>query len=250
MVGTAFFVSPDGHALTARHLVEQRDAIRLMGGRDAVLEAGIPILSPELRNRFVPVSFEILDEDAPNDLLLGRVVPNPLAPQEGHLSLEGRPVRTLCRSVRFCNHSVRDGDAISLTGFPLQLPVPVTMSGAIATAAAFDEDLGARGPGGGPLLRERFWADLEAHPCSSGAPAYSVHDGGVIGVCIAGRLLDVCDQREQPVHLDVRPSADYMDGRRQLLQSAGLTVITPVRFALDLLNRHRVTPRFCRSRRS
>jgi hypothetical protein len=74
---------------------------------------------------------------------------------------------------------------------------------------------------------EVYLADMQANPNNSGGPVYRIEDGSVIGVCKARRLSAVVDQRDHAV---------VVDGDRELLQDAGLTVIEPARDVVNLLN--------------
>jgi S1-C subfamily serine protease len=87
---------------------------------------------------------------------------------------------------------------ISVSGFPLEIPVLVTTTGWLATRLFIDEK-----------QRFLYLADVQVNHGNSGGPAYRDSDGAVIGLVV-----------------EYRPAPEG---------NSRLTVIVPIRRVLDLL---------------
>ena len=232
-LGTAFFVNSEGYAITAQHVV---DAARELHVPNPQAQVGIGLAIPNTEHRranFVITGFNIIEEDPRHDLALVKLKKNPFAGElrsgfvigdEGELPLlHGVP---RLRPERPC-----DGDAIAISGYPLGEPVLVTNAGSIASSWSVrvgeiphptmpDTTL--------PEIRDVYLADVQSNPGNSGGPVYSVDDGSIIGVLVAGRLTDVSigDKTAAEV-LGVKLTAD-----------AGLSIVVPCRYVVDMLERN------------
>ena len=86
------------------------------------------------------------------------------------------PIRPLAQVAKLQTAPSHEGDMISVSGFPLSIPVLVTTTGFIASSFYKDK-------------RERavYLADLSVNQGNSGAPAYNDTDGSVIG-CVTDSI--------------------------------------------------------------
>jgi S1-C subfamily serine protease len=230
VAGTGFLVHPDGFAFTARHVIEfARTLLEQAGGR---LMAGLAI--PELsgpvtiRASFELVTAAIVEEDERHDLALFQLDPNPFTSGKpsgvARDSQGGYTVNGLYGLAPLSLAPVRDGDAVAVSGYPSIAPALVTTHGVVASATATDV-VEVQPPGAPdgftiPDVKDSYLIDVAVNPGNSGGPVYSVYDGAAIGVCVAFRIAEV--------PLEGSP----------LAYNSGLAVAVPIRYALELLQRH------------
>jgi S1-C subfamily serine protease len=222
--GTGFIFDSDGHIATAGHVV----SLAILRGYleqslanakesqhltdDSVRITRIQVLLPvpsgttsigTLYDVNRSLNASVLAEDDAIDVavLAGDANPLALAPTvaivggTGSFQTMGTP-----KVARLQTTPPHDGDMISVSGFPLNIPVLVTNTGFIATAFFIDE----RG-------RSLYLGDISVNHGNSGGPAYSDKDGSVIG-CVT----------------EYRPAPEG---------NSRLTVIVPIQRVLDLLTR-------------
>jgi S1-C subfamily serine protease len=230
-VGTGFIVTPDAHVITAKHVVDGIDEFRTkvpegrhhVGVGLAYANTDDPRVSS--RGTFNIVGFELLASDARHDLALLKLRRNPFAGEvESGIVVDNQPVIPLFGiAPPFRVERPRDGLSVAVSGYPLGEPVMITTAGTIASSWPVDvKDVPVPGAPGDSRadIADSYLADLRVNPGNSGGPAYAVEDGGVIGVCVATRLTSVVDPAARPVPLRT---------------SAGLAVIVPARYAVELL---------------
>jgi hypothetical protein len=179
------------------------------------------------------VDFDIVDEDTNHDLTLLRLKQNPVTGEVlSGFSQNSRREPLVFKAATLHPKRPRDGAAIGISGYPLDVTVLVTNAGWIATSWEIDiKEL--RVPGTPEWYREIdvadvYLADVEVNPGNSGAPVYLVEDGSVIGVCVASKLVAVRNQQDEEVTI----------GGQKLLYSSGLTEVVPIRYVIDLLRKH------------
>ncbi|MGI8958465.1 MAG: S1 family peptidase [Bryobacteraceae bacterium] len=145
---------------------------------------------------FVDLDASVVDEDDNADVAVLSVGENVLRPNAFRGEFNG--IGPLPKLPRFHLGSPREGEMISVSGFPLSIPVIVTTTGWLATRLFIDE-------------RQRFLylGDVQVNHGNSGGPAYLDSDGAVIGLVV-----------------QYRPAPEG---------NSRLTVIVPIRCAFDLL---------------
>lgn len=150
--GTGFIVTPDGHVLTARHVIEPDVA----QGQSAVQIDSYQIMGNVGSKFKQPLPLEIIDQTLPQDLLLLKLpYPDPTTPY---------PVVQVCRIA-----GVHVGDPVVHVGFPLGLEVAV-VNGVLSSKS---------GPAG-------LWqTNLALNYGNSGGPIFDVH-GFVVGMVSGG----------------------------------------------------------------
>jgi S1-C subfamily serine protease len=174
----------------------------------------------ERRNEVVHSGRKVSEAEAKASVEVAeRIGGEPLLPLHGRSSLRAeRP---------------RDGEAIAVSGYPLGEPVLVTNTGVVASSwsVALDEVPHPSLPGvTSPELRDVYLADVQTNPGNSGGPVYSAADGSIIGVLVAGRLTNVLAGGE-PVLADELP----------VVADAGLSIVVPIKYAVEMLNKHGVS---------
>jgi S1-C subfamily serine protease len=210
--GTGFVLDSQGHIATAGHVVSLDEALKtatqmlLKQGMHinqstfVLKEIGLSFPAPSSENVYnVTDSFaaRVLVEDDQIDLAVLICEHNPVGfPSGGWIN--GKPVREAAKVPKVQLLPPRDGDMISVSGFPLGIPVLVTNTGWIASSLYRDEK-----------HRSVYLGSLLANHGDSGGPAYVDSDGSIIGV--------VTEYRPAP------------EG------NSGLAVIIPMKRVFDLL---------------
>jgi S1-C subfamily serine protease len=232
VIGTGFWVHPDGLILTARHVT--RDAQKVMAAvPDGQLRLGmaIPNLTGPLtiRSSFEITDAELVEEDSRHDVALLRAPNNPFTSgrQSGvHRLGDGVGINALWGLASLSNVAVRDGEPIAVSGYPMAEPALVTTSGGIASAFGTDiqEIQLAQGPPGFtvPDTADSYLANVAVNPGNSGGPVYRVTDGSVIGVCVAFRVASG--------QLESQPSPFFYN--------SGLSIVVPIKYGQALIARH------------
>ena len=234
-LGTGFLVNSDGFVVTARHVVQcgHRLAEQIEAAQAGML-VGLAMPNTEnMRGNFTGVGFHLVDEDARHDLALLKLEANPFRGEvRSGFVTNGEEMPFLLGTATLDSSRPRDGDAVGVSGYPLDQPVLVTNAGWMATSWSF-EIAEAPVPGAPqllptPYIADTFLADLEANPGNSGGPVYLIESASVIGVCVGSMPSPVWDQDGNPARTDTQ----------ELFYSSGLTVVVPVRYVIDLLSKY------------
>lgn len=231
--GSGFLISYAGHAITANHVIDEvkEFAIDYPEG-DHFVGVGLAFPNEEgegvgLRGTFRSIKFDVLDTDERNDLALLRLVDNPFATTaQQRRSSHGQ---TLEPSVPVLDESrPHDGAPVAISGFPLDQAALVTTAGHIASAWSADikDQLIPDGMGNyKPTdIADRYLADVQTNSGNSGAPAYLIDTGHVIGVHTGALTTPVV-------------------GNNELRTSANLGQLVPARYVADLAERNQVVVR-------
>jgi serine protease Do len=232
ILGTGFWVHDTGLVLTARHVTEAaQETIAKIPDAKLWVSLAYPNFAHRrgtMRNSFVSAPAEIAEEDPRHDIALIRTKKNPFATGQpsGLTSVGGGTVvNPLYGLASLSDESVRDGEAVAVSGYPLSESALVTTSGAIATAWGFEfkQEPIVRGPFLYiPDAADLYLADVAVNPGNSGGPVYRIKDGSVIGVCVAFRIgAGTLPQLPAPFHYN-----------------SGLTVVVPIRYGKALIERN------------
>ena len=177
----------------------------------------------EIRGSFSLVAFTVLDTDSVHDLALLKPV-RPLNGGSAAVFSVARPT---------------DGERLAVSGYPLLENVLITTSGAVASSWAYHE---GQQPVSGrpgialPKIEDVFLVDMHVNHGNSGGPVYSVNTGAVIGVADAFALEDNVMLEPLP---NGKPDPAYdQNSGRALMTNAGLGVVVPARFVVELLKKN------------
>jgi S1-C subfamily serine protease len=231
--GSGFFISDAGHVITANQVIDEikEFAIDYPEGNHFI-GVGLPFPNEErkgvgLRGTFRSIKFEVLDTDERNDLALLRPVDNPFAmPPQKRRSSRGQALEP---SVAVLDESrPHEGVPVAISGFPLDQAALVTTAGHLASAWLVDikgqlipDGMGNYKPSD---IADRYLADVQTNSGNSGAPAYLIESGHVIGV-LKGALTTT------------------VVGNDELRTSANLAELVPARYVAELAVRNQVVVR-------
>ncbi len=238
VLGTGFFINDEGYAITAKHVID--GAVKLSGQIQAgSTHIGIGLALPNaenMRGNFRVVDFEMIDVDARHDIALLRLKTNPFKGEVRSGFVINNKELPLLFGVPVLNlNRPKDGTSIAISGYPLNEPVLVTNSGALATCwgtSIIEVPVpGAPADITMPDISDIYLADIEVNPGNSGAPIYDIENSTVIGLCTASKLAPVIDQNDN--------SVTTLDGKT-LYYSSGLTLIVPTKYIANLLNLHKI----------
>jgi S1-C subfamily serine protease len=218
--GTGFIVDPDGDIATAGHVVGMTDAkaeadkMAISRGNQhldegSLIRTAIMITFPapsveeeqggEFYGNSAGLPATIIAEDDMVDIAVLRCSRNPINFDVGQIFvINGKSMAPPITAAKLQTSKPRDGDMISVSGFPLGIPVLVTNTGWIASAFFKDEK-----------NRSLYLGSILVNHGNSGGPAYNDTDGAVIGV--------VVEYRQAP------------EG------NSGITVIVPIKRVIDLI---------------
>ncbi len=218
VLGTGFFVAESGHIATAQHVVDA-------AGVDQILVGFAHDNTENMRANFTLVDAAAVAGDAARDVALILPSRNPFADPIGTGFVINDVELPLPHRVATLDPArPADGEAIAISGYPLSNPVLITTSGAVASAWPYDvEEVTPPGAPPGwtmPSTLDLYVADVQGNPGNSGGPAYRISDSAVIGVCI---------------QVQMAPTRNASGEVGEFAADAGLTVLRPARYVLDLM---------------
>ena len=248
--GTGFLVSEEGFVLTAAHVVEPCPASvqgatagerRPLRAQHFSIGFALPHTGTDqthTRENFTFVGAEIVDSDGIHDVALLRVSQNPfrIGVKSGY-TLNGAELELGRPNVAILStREVREGEAIAISGYPLDLDHPVfdTNAGIVASVhSSRDFRLPTYFNSATDQLQARvgfdlYEADTRVNHGNSGGPVYDVSSGEVIGICSAFRLAPLEGADNQSLQ-----NSDYG-------YNSGLAVIVPIAYGTMLMSKHKI----------
>jgi S1-C subfamily serine protease len=197
MRGTGFFVNADGDVVTAEHVVHVCDAPGSLVNIEVPLEDTPHHGNVVMTGNFAHFPATILALDQSHDIaILKPSRDNPLSlaykPRISIILPNGqKPPGLRPRSAALIDsHHLKDGESVFVSGYPLDLPVLVTTSGAIATSDAVEIGPPKNGEKG-VAVKDIYWADLTANHGNSGGPVFSLETGMVVGIQVGIKIAPV-----------------------------------------------------------
>jgi len=229
--GTGLWVSDRGFILTAAHVISacSKGAQRGPGALKAEsyyvgLTLGHTATDQsDTRENFRFIDAEIIEADFIHDVALVRSRLNPFQERIpsgftlNRIGLELPRPKIAKLSVR----RVREGEAIAISGYPLNQSVFDTNAGIVASIHSDRDILFPPQSSGVETVQVRlqfdvYEADMSVNPGNSGGPVYYASSGEVVGICSAYRTSQVGTTSS----------------------NSGLAVIVPITFGGALMSKH------------
>jgi len=239
--GTGFFVSQQGYVLTAAHVIRGAEKYaREKGATKVWFQVGI-LLDPSsvpginFLGSFSPVAATPVEVDDVHDVALLKLSANPFNGQlqSGIKTPQGiLPLRVAV--ARLKPELPPEGRNVLISGYPLEIPTFVTQKGMVASESFSIVTIPVPGAIGRtrPEAVDSILLDAVVNPGNSGGPVYESDSGDVVGICEAYELSPLFTNKLNPVQ--VTPDEIAM-------QNAGLAVVVPIKYGIDLLRKNGVT---------
>lgn len=232
-IGSGFLISSDGYVVTARHVINLGSSLSVNQVRVA-----LPLPDSErMRGNFVNVPFEIVEQDEAHDLALLKLQLNPFKNQvSSRFFVDGCEIVPIVSLPTLNQQRPKDGTQIAVSGYPLENTVLITNVGYIASS--WGTNIVNVSIPNAPLgfqsidVTDVYYADVQMNHGNSGGPVYSIETGEIIGVAVSVRLTEV--------ELQGGGSITTPDNRK-LLYNAGISLVVPIRYVLDISRKHGVT---------
>jgi S1-C subfamily serine protease len=241
-VGTGFFVSKQGYVVTAGHVVRESEALaRAAGATQVVFNVGILLDLSSTSNIQMEGTLDWVDAaliavDDAHDLALLKVSRNPFAGElASPIAVNHKPLALKVTVAEFNPTLPPEGDALLISGYPLDIPTFVTQKGIVASESfSIQNSQVPDAPNGFtlPETMDSILVDAVVNPGNSGGPVYETKTGDVVGVCEAYREAPLFTNKQRVV--PVAPN-------EILTQNAGLAVVIPIKYAIDLLTKNGVS---------
>jgi S1-C subfamily serine protease len=242
IAGTGFLVSNDGYALTAAHVVnEVKKLLQANGARGFRLIAGVTLdtSSGSFHGSFEQIDCTVVDMDVPHDIAILKLSRNPFGPFfNSGIVVGGKPLTLHVQTAKLQAQRPAEGTELLVSGYPLSVPTLVTQRGTVASLSFTEVEI--ERPGAPPWFKfpevaDQILADIVVNPGNSGGPFYLSDTGEVIGIC-HGNLLS-------PVHLENGAIVQMQEGGTThiLEQNSGLAVVLPIKYAIALLDKNKIT---------
>jgi S1-C subfamily serine protease len=248
VLGTGFIVDVEnGYVITALHVIRGGEQpITLPNGQPShplfdhmSIAMAIPNTTSKVltsRADFSGVGFTVIARDERHDLALLKAT-SQLKDSTAIETPDGNVTAHPKQAVLYLG-PLHDGDAITVSGYPLNQNVLITTSGAIASSDALEIQM-IRPPGAPeyfslPDIADSYVADVRVNPGNSGGPVYLTKSGTVVGVCVSFQPASVMSKTNGEYREVTQPNG------APLVYNSGLSVVVPAKYVADLLKQNRV----------
>jgi S1-C subfamily serine protease len=231
--GSGFVINKSGFVITANHVVNPPGRT-LAETKKARLTVEAPIPPTAMGSKitiaasFLAADATITATDAAHDIA---VLTSPEIMKLKIGVVQGKAIDLPVLPVRLSAVSIKDGEAVFVSGYPLEIPVLITNSGFVASSVPFEVD-----PTNNDLL-DTYWLDMQANPGNSGGPVLSLRTGNVIAVQVGVELTAVkyMDGTKEDVTLQVAGPDGKVTGTRAIGYNAGIAEVVSAKYVQDLL---------------
>jgi S1-C subfamily serine protease len=241
--GTGFIVSQEGYVVTNNHVLQgTSDQPSKNGATDipfSVLLSVPDYQSPEItvRASFVQVAFDIADVDASHDIALLKLKPNPFKEKVEFAVTNELKLPTHIDVAGLQSEMPREGIAVLFSGYPLRSPIMVTQEGIVASRRF--PVIERRIPGAPPgfsftKIVDALLVNALVNPGNSGGPVYLQDSAMVVGICRGDLGSPVRWENGDPV------SVQHGNRSEVLAQNKGLAIVIPIKYTIDLLEKHHI----------
>src|ERR1700692_508035 len=239
--GTGFIVNDAGYVITALHVIrmfEHTTAVPVgqqqvpMASGTGRLVAGIALhvdgQSIQIRESTFDIQMSVVDRDEKHDIALLKMVRSQFRTMGDPpvLITQTEQVNAPIPGVAmFDTKRPAEGEAIAVSGYPLDSGAMKTNSGTIASSWATDKN---QKPGD---LVDSYVTDMRVNHGDSGGPVNLVKTGAVMGLCNSFVLTAVTDENQDVV---------VTSARKRLVYNSGLANVVPAKYIVQILDKNNV----------
>jgi putative serine protease PepD len=232
--GTGFFINTDGMVVTARHVVYPPGISE--PAKKIIIQLRMPTIESKTINvlaSWFDYPSTVIADDTAHDLVVLKPQSNPfpaihfIASPKGNVDI--KPVVS-----RFDAHRLRDGETVFTSGYPLDLPILITTSGALASSdpMVYEQSSDRR-----YHVEDIYWADIHNNPGNSGGPLFSRTTAAVIGIVLMykGAPIDFGDGTQGQAN-GISKVADPLVVH-PLIQNSGIAIILSAKHIIASLEK-------------
>ena len=227
--GSGFVVNKDGNVVTANHVVNPLGKTIAEVKRASILvEQPVPattLPSVTITSSFVSAIAKIVATDSAHDIAI-------LAAPDIMTDIRGvrKDIATKVVPARLVDFTIRDGEPVFVSGYPLEMPVLITNSGFVASSAPITTDPVDRS------LLDTYWLDIQANHGNSGGPVFSLQTGYVIAIQVGVVLtaVEYLDPPNEKVVLQVTDPQGKV-ASKMIGYNAGIAKVVPAKYIENLL---------------
>jgi S1-C subfamily serine protease len=224
--GTGFFVNQNGYVVTANHVVSaQGKQVRAI-----MVSTQMPTLTSSrggvTAGNFAGGPATVVSADEFYDVAILLPARNPIL--SPNMLINGKPIG-LAKFAGFDTRTLRDGEGICTSGYPLASRYLRTTSGKIASREFSSVDPRTK------KLASYYTADIQVNPGNSGGPVFDGKTHSVIGLCDAYLDAPLISQETKRQAYGIRPAPGNTSQLDPLTANSGLAVIIPSGYITDLL---------------
>jgi S1-C subfamily serine protease len=223
--GTGFVVNNEGYVVTANHVIN-------VGGEPAskTISAQIPSKpfsagGVNVVGNFLSADMRLVDADVAHDVAILKPERQDLwlRPSMGRINGKLTQLSDTMKAAWIKVGPVDDGEPVFTSGFPLNIPVLITTSGAIASSTPWNINRADQ------TLDDSLLVDISINHGNSGGPVFSTKSGEVIG------LIDAFENARPDV---TNPA--FAQLRNLLVYNSELALAVPSGHIVDLLKKNHV----------
>jgi S1-C subfamily serine protease len=240
--GTGFVVSKRGYVLTAGHVIQLTEAdAKAKGASKVLFNVGLLIDSQsipgvQVQGNFVWGGASVIAIDDLHDLALLKLSQNPFTGEmRPGIGIRGKELPLTVGVARLDATLPPEGEDVLISGYPLDIPTFVTQEGMVASESfsVVTAQLPGASPGVViPQVEDSILLDAVVNPGNSGGPVYSLQSGSVVGICDAYEFSPLFTNKRNRVQT----------GPEEFLtQNAGLAIVIPIKYGIELLKKNGVS---------
>jgi S1-C subfamily serine protease len=227
--GTGFLINTDGVVVTARHVIYPP------GVTQPPSEIKVEIRMPTVNTERIKIiaswsdfTSNLIAVDESHDIAVLKPTHSPFP----EIRLLHSPTQdiTVKPSLGVLDpRPLRDGEPAFTSGYPLELPILISVSGFMASSDPMNFDQPTH------KVLDIYWAAMQTNPGNSGGPFFSQASGNVIGMVVAYENAPVVFGDSGKQGQGIIQAPDGAISAHPLVSNSGITVVLPARYIVELL---------------